>query len=317
MNDGARAAAGRGLGAARRLRPLERQAAPRSTSTSSGSSRAPTCFATSPARSRRCCRRGPTTSRRLRAPRRSGGGGLARDRAADRRGAQGGEGVRHQEQVEGHAPAGARVEHGDGEGRPVDDGGEHPGPLRVEQLVQPCAVGHAVLGEAVELGHGSERVMKVLHGLAHRADRRTARTRRTRAGRRASGRVRTRPGCPSQAQPGEPALLREVDQVHDERAADAAPARGRGGVHRLDLAVPVPRSLSAPTPSSSAVDPVADEGDRRVHERVDVEGVHLLGRAERVHQLEMAAQQRDDVRGPRVVGGDRSLHGAEASGWRR
>ena len=70
-----------------------------------------------------------------------------------------------------------------------------------------------------------------------------------------------------------------VHEVGEHGRSDAAPPRPGDRVHRLQLAVPIADPLQRTDGQQLAVHAVPDEEDVGVHQRVDVERVHVLGRA--------------------------------------
>src|ERR671937_1023374 len=85
-----------------------------------------------------------------------------------------------------------------------------------------------------------------------------------------------RAGAGLQADPSIATLSRHADQVLHKRPPDALAAGGLGGVHRLDLGVVVIEPLEGGDAEHLSVEAVAEEGDGRVEQRFDVEGIDIL-----------------------------------------
>jgi hypothetical protein len=101
------------------------------------------------------------------------------------------------------------------------------------------------------------------------------------------------------------AVAGDAKEVIEHGAADSAPTGCLGDVHRLELPTVIIELLESPDAEQLTVDPDAEERDGRVEETVDLEGVHVLWRAVRVGEGEMALQERTDILSPGVI--DRDL----------
>jgi len=96
------------------------------------------------------------------------------------------------------------------------------------------------------------------------------------------------------------------DEVGDHRPADASPPRGRGGVHRLHLGMPLVQLLHRADPEHITV--VADAEERHVvRQPGDVECVDVLGRAVAPGEVEMSVEEGPDVGRRRIIDADDEL----------
>jgi hypothetical protein len=92
-----------------------------------------------------------------------------------------------------------------------------------------------------------------------------------------------------------------------QRAADAAPARLRRGVHRLDLGVRRVQFLERRDAEDRVAVPVTDERHLGVKQPVHVEGEAVFRRRLRQGEVQVPLQQRPHLGPARVVGGDRGF----------
>jgi len=114
-------------------------------------------------------------------------------------------------------------------------------------------------------------------------------------------------GAGLDADPAEPSVVRNPQEMTEHRTAQAPAACRLGRVHRLQLGVLVVEALERADGEQLAVDPEAVERDRRVGEAVDVERVPVLGRDLRVRKGEVTLQQPANLRGAWVGGRDRAV----------
>jgi len=83
-------------------------------------------------------------------------------------------------------------------------------------------------------------------------------------------------------------------------------------VHRLQLGVRLVQPAERPDSQQDTDAASAEERDRRVHETVGVQGVHVTRRSYFAGKRQVALQERSNVVGARVIDGDHEIHSVGA-----
>jgi hypothetical protein len=89
--------------------------------------------------------------------------------------------------------------------------------------------------------------------------------------------------------------------VLEDARADPLAAVSGGCAHGLDLAAARVDLVQRSTAEQFTARPGRPEGDARGAQALEVEGMHALGRGDRVHVIEVIAQEADDLRACQFV----------------
>jgi len=94
----------------------------------------------------------------------------------------------------------------------------------------------------------------------------------------------------------------------DEGVSDSASPSGLNGMHRFQLGMRPVELLERPDPEDLSVEPCTEEGDVRVEQTLDIQGMNTASRCDLSRELQMTFQHRPNIVTTRIVNRNHKVH---------